>query len=302
SSSWIARRSWAWASHAAATPARSSAAPRTSWAFVNVTKARSRRPVLPYRVARFRNAQPRPWREARASSRWKRSRASRRKASARSRSSRFAAKTPAARRACARIARSPLAFAKAVRSIRAIGSAYATALLGLSVGLPGPSEASDRFEDPIDILRTDPGMNGEFEEPRDQVLRDRAATADPEVLEGLLLVQGHRVRGPAADASLVQDPDDLVTGDGEVLLATDDVLVVGMHHPIAFRRGREALDFLEAFRQGLGVRPTLLHPAVELPQLNEADRRGDLGHAVVVAEEGMLILRHLPVVPEQTRF
>src|SRR5437762_4309941 len=174
--------------------------------------------------------------------------------------------------------------------------------LALSVGLPGPGEASDRLEDPIDILRTDPRMNGEFEEPRDEVLRDGTATADPEVLEGLLLVQGHRVRWPAADAFLVQDPDDLVAGDWKGVLATDDVLVVGMDHPVAFGRGREAFDFLESFRQGPGVRPTLLHPAVELPQLYEADRRGDLGHAVVVAEESMLILRHLPVVPEQTRF
>src|SRR5437016_5631316 len=83
-------------------------------------------------------------------------------------------------------------------------------------------------------------MDREFEEPRDEVLRDGAATADPEVLEGLLLVQGHRVRWPAADAFLVQDPDDLVAGDWKGVLATDDVLVVGMDHPVAFGRGREA--------------------------------------------------------------
>src|SRR5207302_854533 len=227
SSSWIARRSWAWASHAAATPAQSSAAPRRSWAFVNVTKARSRRPVLPYNVARFRNAQPRPWRAAAASSRWKRSRASSRKASARARSSRFAANTPAARRACARIARSPLAFA----SLRASAS---------------PPAASSRR--PRRVRSSPRRMRGEFEEPRDEVLRDGTATADPEVLEGLLLVQGHRVRWPAADAFRVQDPDDLVAGDGEGVLATDDVLVVGMDHPVAFGRGREAFDFLESFR------------------------------------------------------
>src|SRR5207245_4960902 len=55
----------------------------------------------------------------------------------------------------------------------------------------------------------------------------------------------------------------------------------------------------EALGQCAGVRPPLLHPAVELGELREADRRGDLRHPVVEADEDVLILRRLAVMPEQ---
>ena len=74
-----------------------------------------------------------------------------------------------------------------------------------------------------------------------------------------------------------------------------------MDHPVAFGRRDEALDAIEAFRERAGVRPPLLHPSVELRELHEADRRRDFRHAGVEADEDVLVLRRLAVVPEETR-
>src|SRR5436309_9549094 len=365
SSSWIARRSWACASQAAATPPQSSAAPRTSWAFVNVTNARSSRPVLPYRLARFRNAHPRPWRCARSSFRWNRSRASSRKASARFGSSRFAAKTPAARSAWPRSPGSPDAFASCNASSRAVrasshrrssirefpcrrrasariagsdearaSSAYRSAAsahrsarsfstpswsaawnawrsiagpttrpkpfaLCVRVALVRPSDFLDRRDDALDLGRSDARVDGELEQTRDDVLRDGTSTADLQVPQGLLLVERHRIRWPAADPVLGQVLDDLVPGPWERLLPPDDVLVVRMDHPIAFGGRDETLDAVEAFGQRARVRPPLLHPAVELRELREADRGRDFRHPIVETHEDVLVLRRLAVMPEE---
>src|SRR5436309_3450509 len=66
-------------------------------------------------------------------------------------------------------------------------------------------------------------------------------------------------------------------------------------------RRDEAFDAVEAFRERAGVRPPLLHPSLELRELHEADRGRDIGHAVVEADEHVLVLRRLAVVPEETR-
>src|SRR5207245_466918 len=78
-----------------------------------------------------------------------------------------------------------------------------------------------------------------------------------------------------------------------------DVLVVRMDHPVALGWRNETFDAVEALRQGARVRPPLLHPAIELGELREADRRRDLRHPVVEADEDVLVLRGLAVVPEE---
>src|SRR5438093_4442147 len=365
SSSWIARRSWACASQAAATPPQSSAAPRTSWAFVNVTNARSSRPVLPYRLARFRNAHPRPWRCARSSFRWNRARASSKDASARFGSSRFAAKTPAARSAWPRSLGSPDPFASCNASSRAVrasshrrssinafpcrrrasariagsdearaSSAYRSAAsaqrrarsfstpswsaawnawrsiasqttrptpfaLCVRVALVRPSQFFDRRDDALDLGGTDARVDGELEETRDDVLGDGTMTADLQIAKGLLFVQRQRIRRPTADPVLGQVLDDLLTGPRERLLPPQDVLVVRMDHPVAFGRRDEALDAVEALGQRPRVRSPLLHPAVQLRELREADRRRDLRHPVVETDEDVLVFHGLAVMPEE---
>src|SRR2546428_1845529 len=70
---------------------------------------------------------------------------------------------------------------------------------------------------------------------------------------------------------------------------------------VAWGRGDGARAAVAALGRRPGLRPPLLDPAVELRELREADRRGDLRHPVVEADEDVLVLRRLAVVPEEPR-
>src|SRR5437867_10303472 len=80
-----------------------------------------------------------------------------------------------------------------------------------------PSDFLDRRDDAFDLRRTDARVDGELEQPRDDVLRDGTSTADFQVPQGLLLVERHRIRWPAADPVLGQVLNDLVPGPWERL-------------------------------------------------------------------------------------
>src|SRR5207247_558406 len=58
-------------------------------------------------------------------------------------------------------------------------------------------------------------------------------------------------------------------------------------------------DPFEAFRQGGRVRTALLDPAVELLELHKPDGRGNFRHAVIVADEDVLVLRGLAMIPKE---
>src|SRR2546427_3469376 len=114
--------------------------------------------------------------------------------------------------------------------------------LPLLSALRGTRERLDRVDNPFDVWCADSRVDRELEEARDHVLGDWAAAANPKIAECFLLVKGHRVRRPAADAVLGQTSDDLVTGDRERILPPDDVLVIRVNHPIPFRRREETVD------------------------------------------------------------
>src|SRR2546422_756958 len=169
----------------------------------------------------------------------------------------------------------------------------------LRVRLVRPGASSDRGDDALDLGRSDARVDGELEQTRDDVLRDGTSTADLQVPQGLLLVERHRIRWPAADPVLGQVLDDFVPGPRERLLPPDDVLVVRMDHPMAFGGWDEALDPVEALRQRARVRTPLLHPAVQLRELHEADRGRDFRHPIIETDEDVLVLRRLAVMPEE---
>ena len=111
-------------------------------------------------------------------------------------------------------------------------------------------------------------------------------------LEGLETVVRHRVEQARADIVLrAQRSSEAVP----VLRHPDGVLMVDVHRTLGDRwRG----DALQVRRQERRVVLTRLGPPVDIGQLDPADRRVDVGHPVVEADDFVVVLLLHPLVAE----
>src|SRR2546423_4014428 len=66
-----------------------------------------------------------------------------------------------------------------------------------SASSSGSRDSLERGEDVVYVLGSYTWVHGQLEQARDDSLRDWALPANVEILEGLLLVQRHRIRRPA---------------------------------------------------------------------------------------------------------
>src|SRR2546426_1384901 len=141
-------------------------------------------------------------------------------------------------------------------------------------------------------------MHGDFKQARDHLLRDLRASSRA-FPERLLAIQDARVRRPAPNPFRAQTLDDRVSRKGETVLDADDVLIVRMEHPVPLERRRQAFDLRDPLGEATGVLPPSPYETVQLSELHEPDRGGDLRHPIVVAHEHMVVLRPLAMVPEE---
>ena len=82
----------------------------------------------------------------------------------------------------------------------------------------------------------------------------------------------------------------------------DGILVVHMPHSIGDSWHTNALDTRQALGQDIGIFLPLLVEFRELFELFDADRCGDVGHAAVVADGGVLVTGLLAVVAQALVF